>query len=72
MRVHFVAGDVCLTVSQNSCDVFQLLSLAMLPFPKETSLLLAHYFADITLCDKMNFSSQHPLVPVHHDFPYSS
>ena len=61
MCVHFVVVDVCLTLSQNSYDIFQVLSLSILPFPRETSLLLAHYFADITLCDKMNFSSQHPL-----------
>ena len=49
MRVHFVAVGFCLTISQNSYDVFQVLSLSILSFPREMSLLLAHYFADITL-----------------------
>lgn len=68
VRVHFVAVGVCLTISQNSYEVFQVLSLSILSFPREMSLLLAHYFADITLCVQLNFPSQHPLVPVHHDF----
>ena len=60
-----------LSVFQRSYEVFQLLSLSFLAFPRENSVILLHHFADITIYVKFYLTSPHPHISVHHNFPYS-
>ena len=61
----------CLTVFQNSYEVFQLRSLSFFIFPWENLVFLAHHFAGIIVHIKL-LTSQYNHVALHDNFPYSS